>query len=496
MRRKASLAALLVAGVGVGVLLSGVLGHGVPSAAAAEKTATTSEKAVPVTPELRHLGEQLDSLFQAVATNASPGVVLIETEEKVTVTVPQLESPFEQFFGSPFESPGGPGRPQQRQMTRRALGSGCILDQEGYIVTNNHMVKGANTMKVTLPDGRSFDAKTVGTDPKTDLAIIRLQGKDVKDLPTVTLGDSDKVHIGQWVIAIGNPFGLRHTVSAGIISATGRTHIGVAEYESLLQTDAAINPGNSGGPLVNLDGEVVGINTAIVGRSGNVGIGFAIPINMFKQIRKYLMEGKAVVRGYLGIMLRDLTPEMAKRFQYEGTGGALVEDVVEDSPAAKAGMEAGDIITEFNGRKVDDVNSLRDRVAATPPDTEVEMKVWRKDKEATVKVTVGNLASAPEVSETDWLGVQVQTLTPQAAGEMGRPNLRGVVVTGVAEESPAARQLNEGDVILSVNRQKVRTAAEYRQLISKTDAETGVLLQIFDAQTGFTRFVLIQGQTQ
>jgi serine protease Do len=491
------------------LVLSSALGHGVPGvrtaegapAAAVEQAADVGNAAVAAATDpppaaagkdLQDFAKKLDALFQTVATNASPAVVLIETESTVRVPTMQFQNPFEEFlFRSPFEEQF-PGLPRERQMTRQALGSGCILDQEGYVLTNNHMVKGADTMTVKLPDGRSFSAKTVGTDDKTDLAVIKLQGKDVKDLPTAKLGDSDKVNVGQWVLAVGNPFGLRHTVSAGIISATGRTGIGVAQYESLIQTDAAINRGNSGGPLVNLDGEVVAINTAIVGR-GNVGIGFAIPINMFKQIREYLMAGKPVVRGYLGIRISDVTPDMAKAFHYQGSGGALVEEVVENTPAAKAGAEAGDVITELNGHKVQDANSLRERVAATKPGTEAELKLWREGKELTLTVTVGDLASAPQETERDWLGLRVQTLTPEMARQMGRQGLQGVVVAEVPEDSPAAPYVNAGDVILSVNRQRVTSVAQYRELMAKIEPSAGVLLRVLDSQTGRTRFVVLRG---
>jgi len=500
MRRGLSVTALVLAGMGAGLFVSGALGRGVPGArtaegatAAARAPAVEAEKApTPETPEMRDLARKLDSLFEAVATNASPGVVLIETESTVRVPAMRFQNPFEDFFRSPFDEQFS--GPQERQMTRRALGSGCILDQEGYVVTNNHMVKGADTMTVKLPDGRSFSAKTAGTDDKTDLAVIKLQGSDVKDLPTVTLGDSDKVNIGQWVLAIGNPFGLRHTVSAGIISATGRTGIGVAQYESLIQTDAAINPGNSGGPLVNLDGEVIGINTAIVGRTGNVGIGFAIPINMFKQIREYLVEGKAVVRGYLGIFPADLTPELAKAFHYEGKGGALAQEVMADSPAGKAGVQEGDVIVEFNGHKIQDANALRERVAATKPGTEAQVKVWREGKELTLTVTTGDLASAPkEGIERDWLGLRVQTLTPDMARQMGRPGLEGVVIADVPDNSPAAQYVSAGDVILSVNRQRVMNVAQYKGLMAKIEPAAGVLLRVLDSQTGRTRFAFVRG---
>jgi serine protease Do len=495
MVRKRSVVMPLLGLVAVGLYLSGAFSHAGPGPRTAEgapmavleRAAQAGMAAASATDtrELKDLATRLDTLFQSVAEQVSPAVVLIESEQ--TIRVPAMQNPFEEFFGREFGKPF-PNTPRgERELKRHGLGSGCLLDQPGYVLTNFHMVKGAQTLKVTLPDGRSFDAKTVGTDDKSDLAVIQLQG-DVKNLPSVKLGDSDKARMGEWVLAIGNPFGLRHTVSAGIVSATSRSGLGIAEYESLIQTDAAINPGNSGGPLVNLDGEVIGLNSAILGQGGNIGIGFAIPINAFKEVRDDLIAGRAVVRGYLGIKMRDVTPDMAKAFHYEGRGGAVVDDIVEDSPAAKAGIEAGDILIEYDGWRVLNGAELRQHVALTRPGTEAKLTVWRDGKEVVLTVKVGNL-SEPQ----DWLKIQVQTLTPQTARELGRPNLKGVLVTEVADDSPVASEINVGDVILSVNRTKVATVAQYGALMARTSAATGVLLSVLDSQTGYARYLPVPG---
>ncbi|KPK65376.1 MAG: hypothetical protein AMK73_03165 [Planctomycetes bacterium SM23_32] len=452
--------------------------------------------------QLRDFAGKLETLFQTVAGEVSPAVVLIESETTVRVRVPNIpfRSPFDNFFDDFFSepfggrpAPGAPSAPQrEREMKRRGLGSGCILDEEGHVLSNNHVVAGADELTVTLADGRKFSAKVVGTDEKTDLAVVKIEG-DPKDLPTVRLGDSDAVKVGQWVIAIGNPFGLRHTVSAGIISATGRS-IGVAEYESLIQTDAAVNRGNSGGPLVNLRGEVIGINTAIVGPA-NLGIGFAIPSNMARDVLDDLVAGREVVRGYLGVYPKDLTPEMAQAFGFEGTNGALVDEVLEGSPAEKAGLKAGDIIVEFGGKPVESASELRRRVAATDPDTTTPVEVWRDGKELALKVTTGDLATVVE-TEHDWLGLHVQTLTPEMAANLGKPGLEGVLVADVDEDSSAGTHIKPGDVILSVNRNKVNSASEYGTLMNKAKSQGGVLLRVLDSETGRARFIFIRNGRQ
>ena len=492
-KRNATAALLLVLGLVGGLLLSGVLNapapglnanEGLSLAAHAGATAMTATANGEKLAELREFAGKLETLFQAVAGEVSPAVVLIESQRIVRARGRAPIDPNDFFRGSPFgDSDRFFGPPQREQESRqRGLGSGFILDAEGRILTNNHVVQGAVELKVQLTDGREFEAEIVGTDPETDLAVIRIQG-DPKDLPTVALGDSDEAKAGQWVLAVGNPLGLSHTVSAGIVSATGR-RIGAANYESMIQTDAAINAGNSGGPLVNLKGEVIGVNAAILGRT-NMGIGFAIPINMAKDILDDLIAGRKVVRGHMGVNISSVKPDMAEAFGYEGTGGALVQDVTPNSPAEKAGIQPGDIVTEFEGRPVKDADDLQQSVTAADPGQTVELKLWRERREETVKVKLGDLEDA-----VDWLGLAVRTLTEDMAKELGRPGLRGVVVTDVTENSAAAQQILPGDVILSVNTVKVQTAEQYRQLIRSVRPGQRVPLHVFSPRTGYAQFLL------
>ena len=493
MGRKVSLVVVLAAGFAIGLFFSGVFRSETPPELRAVESAAPAQSPEELA-ALREFAGKLETLFQTVANTVSPAVVLIESEQTVRVPAFEFRTPFDgflqDFLGEQRQGAlPGPGQ-RQRELKRQGIGSGFILDQEGHIVTNNHVVAGAEKVKVTLSDGSTFNAKVVGSDEKTDLAVIRIEGS-TKGLPTVKLGDSDKAKMGQWVIAIGNPFGLRHTVSAGIISATGRSGLGIAEYESLIQTDAAINPGNSGGPLVNLECEVIGINTAIMGRGGNLGIGFAIPINMFRDVEDDLLKGQEVVRGYMGVEVRDLVPDMAEAFHYKGTEGALVEEVVEGSPAAEAKLQMGDIITEFDGRKVMNANDLRRRVAATKPGTGADFKVWRNGNELTLQVTLADRAAAEEMGR-DWLGLQVQTLTPEMARNMGRPGLEGVLVADVAEDSLVRRYIGAGDVIVSVNLRKVASAGEYLDDMQRVKPGATVPLRVLDAQSGRAQFLAVR----
>jgi len=456
--------------------------------------------------ELQDFADKLGTLFQRVAEYASPTVVAISSERTVRYRSPGVPSPFgDPWFDRFFEDDPFFKRffgPQERQFRRESLGSGFIFDEDGYILTNNHVVEDADELKVRLSDGRTFKATVVGADRDMDIAVIKLKG-DFGKLPSIELGDSDSVHVGQWVIAIGNPFGLKHTVSAGIVSAKGRTGMGISKYESWIQTDAAINRGNSGGPLVNLKGEVIGINTAIVSSSGgNVGVGFAIPINMAKSVLPELKRGEKVVRGYLGIVGKNLTPELAAGFDYEGTEGALVDEVTEGTPAARArpvgapgvapGLKAGDIITEYDGKKIRSFEDLFNRVGATRPGSSVKLKVWRKGKELTFTVTVERRDEM--LAEGTWRGIRVESLTEQKGLEFGRRGLKGVLVAEVAPDSPARGILSPGDLILSINRQTVQSVEEFRRLIARTSPEEAVLVRFYDRDRGYARFEVIPGE--
>ena len=340
------------------------------------------------------------------------------------------------------------------------------------------MVKKATEIKVKLDSGKEYDAKIVGRDPKTDLALIKV--KPEKNFPEpVTLGDSDSIRIGDWVMAVGNPFGLGQTVTTGIISAKGRI-IGAGPYDDFLQTDAAINPGNSGGPLFNMKGEVVGINTAIIARGQNIG--FAIPINMAKELLPQLKSGK-IIRGWLGVMIQDVTPELAKSFGLSTTKGVLVSDVTEDSPAEKAGLKRGDVITRFNGKEVRDSHMLSRTVAATRPKSKVTIDIIRNGKEKSLQVQIGTMpqgqeALSPENAGT-W-GLTVQEMTPDLARHLNlNPDEKGVVISGVEPGSPAADAgLRTGDIIKEINRKEIKDLGDYNSAIRKAGKSGSVLLLV------------------
>jgi len=445
----------------------------------------------------------LSEAFKQVAKAVRPSVVNITSVKRIEpVGQPQPfrppwfnQHPFGDFFGEDFFDRFFRFQIPKHGFERRGLGTGVIIRNNGYILTNNHVVQDADAVTVKLSSGETHKAEVVGTDPKTDLAVIRV---GAKGLTSATLGDSARLEVGEWVLAVGNPFGLEQTVTAGIVSATARANVGIAEYEDFIQTDAAINPGNSGGPLLNLKGEVIGINTAIVTRSGGYqGIGFAVPINMVKSIMESLIETGRVERGWLGVLIQDLDEDMAKSFKFKGTDGVLVGDVTKDSPGEKAGLESGDIIVEYDGKAVGDVNHLRNLVAATSPDKEVALRVYRDGKEETIKVKVGRLDSAQAIAEKKTgsaeLGLSVQTLSPDLAQKMGVEEAKGVVVTGVEPGSPAARVgIRPNDVILSVNGAEIPDAATFRSVLAKCNLADGLRMRVKTG--GLTRFVFIKAK--
>lgn len=339
------------------------------------------------------------------------------------------------------------------------------------------MVENATDIKVSLSDKEEFDAKVIGRDPKTDLALIKIEAK--KDLPAAPLGDSSKLRVGEWVIAIGNPFGLGHTVTAGIVSAKGRI-IGAGPYDDFIQTDASINPGNSGGPLFNMNGEVIGLNTAIV--ASGQGIGFATPINVAKEVLVPLREKGKVVRGWLGVQVQRVTPDLAKSFGLDRDRGALVADVMPNTPAERAGIERGDIIIEFNGRKIEEMNDLPRLVASASPSTDVDVKLIRKSEEKVVRVKLAELkeeqvaAAGGGGSLEENLGMTVQELTPEIARSLGLSDAKGVVVTNVDDDSAADEAgIRRGDVILEVNQKKVDNLRDYRAALGRMGSADSVL---------------------
>jgi serine protease Do len=420
--------------------------------------------------------------FVTLAKKMRPVVVNISTTQvSESRGEPEFGSPFgeedpfndfwRRFFGGPV--PRGP----QRQ---RSLGSGFIIDPDGSILTNNHVVENAQKIVVKLSDDEEFEAKVVGRDSKTDIAVIKINAKN--SLPSASLGDSDHLEVGEWVVAIGNPFGLDSTVTSGIVSAKGR-HIGQGPYDNFIQTDASINPGNSGGPLINLRGEVIGINSAIFSRTGgNMGIGFAIPINLAKELLPQLRGKGKVTRGYLGVLIQKVTPDIAESLGMDHGYGALVANVSKDGPAEKAGVKVGDVIVEFDGKEIKDSGDLPIIVARTPVDKKVRMKVLRDKKSVTLNVSVGELkdeekvASAPEKGE---LGMTVQTLTPQIAESLGLEKTDGVVVTAVEPGSSADEAgIRRGDVIVEVDRKPVRGVEDYRKAIGASRKGRGILFLV------------------
>jgi serine protease Do len=376
---------------------------------------------------------------------------------------------FEKFFGD--QSP-------ERDLKQRSLGSGFIIDKDGYIITNNHVIERADQIKVRLANEREFSAEIIGRDPKTDLALIKIDS--FRDLPSVTMGDSDALSIGDWVITIGNPFGLNHTVTAGIVSAKGRV-IGAGPYDDFIQTDASINPGNSGGPLLNVRGEVVGINTAIV--ATGQGIGFAIPINIAKEIIVQLKEKRRVVRGWLGVAIQKMTPELARSFGIKGGKGALVGDVFAGSPADKANIKRGDVIIEFDGQKIDEMSDLPRLVANTPVGKTVTIKIIREGQEHTLTAKIAEMKEEkPPVAKTNVeikIGLSVQEITPEIAEELGLEDETGVIVAGVAPGSPAEdADFNQGDIIKEINRKGIKNLRDYRMAMGKAAKEDTILFLV------------------
>ncbi|MBI2182416.1 MAG: DegQ family serine endoprotease [Deltaproteobacteria bacterium] len=417
--------------------------------------------------------------FASLAKKLGPAVVNISTTQ-VRRTAEQAPAPFgegdplgqfwERFFGGSI--PRGP----QRQA---GLGSGFVIDRDGTILTNYHVVDGAQKIVVKLSDGRGFDAKVLGKDQKTDIAIIKISAGH--DLPVATLGDSDRLEVGEWVMAIGNPFGLDHTVTSGIVSAKGR-HIGAGPYEDFIQTDASINPGNSGGPLINLRGEVVGINTAIFSQSGgNIGIGFAIPTNLVKELLPNLKDNGKVVRGYLGVTIQKITPEIAESLGMKQPSGALVADVAKAGPAERAGIKTGDVIVEFNGKEIKDSGELPLQAARTAPGKQAQLRILRNGKELTLPLTVGEFKEREVVAaaQSGGLGLAVQPVTASIAAELGLERAEGLVITSIKPGSPADEAgLQRGDVIAEINRQPVRDRSDYDRAMEKTEKGKSLLFLV------------------
>jgi len=467
-----------------------------PSSLASATTSTENPKAPERNNELPNV-DALSRAFASVAETLKPAVVNVFTEQKAGGTIerihPPTGGPFDEFFERFFR--------EQPDQNRRSLGSGVIIDGRGYVVTNNHVVENADEIEIQFSDERRFKADVVGTDPATDLAVLKIKTDPNESFSHVDFGDSDALVVGEWVLAMGNPFGFGHTVTAGIVSAKGRV-IGQGTYDDFVQTDAAINPGNSGGPLVNMKGQVIGINSNIISNSGgSMGIGFAIPSNMTRKVYDQLVSSGSVTRGWLGVQIQPLSPELARSFGLEGKKGALVADILgEDSPAAKAGLKAGDIIVELNGVPVDSNTHLVRLVADVHPGDTVDVKYYREGKIASTKVTVGKrtveeaFAAPPPDLQGDKgrLGISGQNLTPQLASEIGATSKAGVVLVDIDPDGPAEDAgLNRGDILIEANRQPIRTVDDLQKILSDVPPGGDLLLRVERVVGGRSSFTWV-----
>ncbi|MBI4572601.1 MAG: DegQ family serine endoprotease [candidate division NC10 bacterium] len=443
--------------------------------------------------------QMLQDAFVQVAQSVRPAVVNIATTQRprpqegrrAPQLPPSFRGPFRDFFGEDFFERFFGDQPQRE---RRSLGSGVIVDKRGYILTNNHVIEQADQIEVRLSDKRKFTATVIGKDPKTDLAVIKIDAPG--DLPIAKLGDAARIRIGEWAIAIGNPFGLDQTVTVGVISAVGRADVGITTYEDFIQTDASINPGNSGGPLLNLNGEVIGINTAIV--ATGQGIGFAIPINMAREIKDRLIAQGKVVRAWLGVGIQELTEELAAQFGVKPEDGVLVGNVMNDGPAERGGVKPGDIIQEFNGTKITNVHQLQREVAGSPVGSQARVTVLREQQPKALTITLGEqpadmTAAAPgpaPADPADRFGLTVQDLTPELRSQFRLDNVDGVVVSSVDETGPAARAgVRPGDVITEVNREPVKTTRDFVRIVGQTRRGANLLLLV--RRDGTSRFVVL-----
>lgn len=447
--------------------------------------------------------EGLSASFRQAANIVQPAVVSITAEKEFRAMgggrpgpMPGVPEEFRRFFGDDLERFFEQPVPERRGV-QRGLGSGVIVSQDGYVLTNHHVVADADTLRVKLQDGTTHQARVVGTDAKSEVAVIKIEASS---LPVAALADSERALVGDWVLAIGGPFGLENTVTAGIVSAKGRDTVGIADYENFIQTDCAINPGNSGGPLVNMRGEVIGINTAIATRfGGNAGIGFAIPSNMARAIMNSLIKTGRVERGFLGALVQNLTPELAASFGYEAKTGVLIGDVSEGGPASQAGLRAGDIVVSMDGVPMETAARLRNTIAATAPGTKVELQLFREGRLSTITVTLGLLQG--DVAETNGmpqgsagstasaLGLTVRTLTPDLAAQLGyAADQRGAVIVDVEPGSVGDQLgLRPKDIIVAVDNATVANADDFQAELRQQDLAQGIRMQVMS--DGVKRFV-------
>jgi len=442
---------------------------------------------------------QSGKTITSVVKEAKPAVVYVHVEKTVGAKSYDFDffnNPFfERFFGPDFHRQLP--KQQPRRHKQQGQGSGFIISKDGYILTNNHVVADADKITVSLSDNKKVEAKLIGSDPQSDVALIKINNG--KDLPVLPLGDSDALEVGEWVIAIGNPFGLSQTVTVGVVSAMGRSGVGLNEYENFIQTDAAINPGNSGGPLLNIKGEVIGINSALFSRTGGyMGIGFAIPINMVKAINDQLQKHGKVTRGWLGVAIQNVDENLAKSFNLKEARGILISEVQPDSPADKAGVQQGDVIIKLDGVEVIDVNDLRNKIALIIPGTSAKLEVIRDGKIKTLNVSIGEQPSdfgrvAQSRTDDGYMedfGLSFQNLTPELAEQFGYENEVGVLVGDVAPDSVAANAgLRPGQLIQEVNKVEVKNVEELNEVLEKSSNPKRMLLRVKSGR--FSQYVVL-----
>jgi serine protease Do len=507
IRRWVATIVVLAALVGGGVLATGLRNWTMHTTVGAESLPVTVERNTSPVPL-----SAFSNGFAAVLKPVLPAVVNIHTSKVVKhrqETMPFFNDPFfQQFFGDQGQGQGN-GQSGPKQEREQSLGSGVIITADGTILTNNHVIDGATDIKVDLADKREFTAKLVGTDAKTDVAVLKI---DATGLPTLKFGDSSGLQVGDFVLAVGDPYGIGETATMGIVSATGRSGLGIENYEDFIQTDASINPGNSGGALIDLHGDLVGINTAILsgggegmgGEGGNQGIGFAIPINMAHSVMDQIVGHGKVLRGYLGLLPEDVNAALAKQFGLSQAGGALVAEVTVDTPASKAGIKQGDVILKVNGEPVESANSLRLRISQSAPGASVRLQISRDGKTQDMNVTLGEYpADKPETAKSDegnesggtLKGVQVQALSSELSQQLQLPSsVHGVVVTSVDPSSSAGgTELGQGDVIEEVNHKPVTSIESYRQALSSA-GEKPVLLLVYMTHGGGPQYIVVDPQ--
>ncbi len=437
----------------------------------------------------------LNNAFVEIVDHADDTVVTVFTERVLKGGIfnqlPFFRGPFQGFMQDFFNNSRSRNQ-QEQEYHQKGFGSGVIVSADGYILTNNHVVESADTIYVKLLDKRTIPAKVIGTDPKTDIAVLKIEEKG---LPSISFGDSDKLRVGEWVLAIGSPISanLDNTVTRGIVSAVGRSNVGIADYEDFIQTDAAINPGNSGGALINLDGRLIGINTAIASQSGGFqGIGFAVPINMARNVMDALIKYGVVTRGWLGVYMQDIDKEMAKAMELNVGKGTLVGDVTKNSPAEKAGIEVGDIILELNKEKAESATQLHNTIALMAPGTEIELKILRDSKEEIKRIKIGKLqvdTVAPETQQKlqDLFGFSIEAFSPTMAEKYNLDkSLKGVVISEIDITAVGARAgLQEGDLIFKINRKSVDNIEEFNNFVTDIKEGDSILLQVIRQNQSF-----------